>query len=153
MNTLTVEYQQDFCSWINHNAELLRKGVLSEIDAENIAEELESMGKSQYREIVSRLKILFAHLLKWQFEPDYRSNSWKRTIIEQRHQIKDLLDTSPSLKHQIDEKMAKAYSEAVEYASAETGISESDFPRICPYTLYQALDKHFFPDSKDVRHD
>ncbi len=92
MNALTVEYQKDFCSWINHNAALLRKGVLSEIDAENIAEELESM-KSQYREIVSRLKILFAHLLKWQFEPDYRSNSWKRTIIEQRHQIKDLLDT------------------------------------------------------------
>ncbi len=87
MNELAIEYQQDFYLWLCHNIELLRNGRLSEIDVENIAEELDGMSKSQQRELISRLKILFAHLLKWQFQPDRRSTSWKGTIIEQRSQI------------------------------------------------------------------
>ncbi|QTA86837.1 DUF29 domain-containing protein [Desulfonema magnum] len=139
-------YEHDFCAWLDRNAGLLREGKLSEIDVENIAEELETMGKSQHRELVSRLKILFAHLLKWQFEPRYRSKSWKGTIIEQRQQIRGLLETSPSLKHGIDEKLTRAYADAVEYAANETGIPEADFPEICPYSLEQGLDKNFYPD-------
>jgi hypothetical protein len=65
MNDLGVEYQQDFYSWVCRNVELLRNGKVSEIDVENIAEELDAMGKSQQRELINRLKILFAHLLKW----------------------------------------------------------------------------------------
>lgn len=148
MNNLASVYEQDFHMWISHNVELLRKGSVSEIDVENIAEELDAMGKNQHRELASRLRILIAHLLKWQFEPEYRSGSWKGTIIEQRHQIEQLLEMSPSLKHQIDQKMLKAYIKAVEYATAETGISESVFPQTCPYAFEEALDKDFYPEAE-----
>ncbi len=147
MNNLATVYEQDFYLWLCKNTELLRQGRVAEIDIENIAEELDAMGKSQHRELVSRLKILFAHLLKWQFEPEHRSGSWKGTIVEQRHQIEQLLEMSPSLKHQIDQKIPKAYDKAVEYASAETGISESVFPQTCPYALEEALNKDFYPEA------
>lgn len=147
MNELAIEYEQDFYSWLCHNIKLLREGRLSEADVENIAEELDGMSKSQQRELISRLKILFAHLLKWQFQPERRSNSWKGTIVEQRSQIRQLLKISPSLKNRIDEKTADAYADAVEYASLETGIPEFDFPQTCPYLSVQILDKNFYPDS------
>jgi len=147
MNELAIEYEQDFYSWLCHNISLLREGRLSEADVENIAEELDGMSKSQQRELISRLKILFAHLLKWQFQPDRRSNSWKGTIVEQRSQIRQLLKISPSLKNRIDEKIVDAYTDAVEYASLETGIPQSDFPQTCPYFFEQAVDKNFYPDS------
>jgi hypothetical protein len=142
MNALALEYQQDFCEWLIHNAQLLRHGRLGEIDAENLAEELEYMSKSQQRELLSRLKILFSHLLKWQYQPSFRSGSWRATIVEQRQQIEEILETSPSLARQIETKLEKAYLSAVELASAETGIQESDFPSTCP----QALDNTFYPE-------
>ena len=146
MSHLAIKYEQDFCSWIDHNVQLLRQGRVLDTDIKNIAEELESMGKSQHREMINRLKILFAHLLKWQFQADHRSSSWKGTIVEQRQQIRQLLETSPSLKHRLEDKVAKAYENAVEYAAAETGIPESDFPQTCQYPLEQALDKSFYPE-------
>jgi len=145
MSHLAMEYEHDFCAWLEHNVVLLKQGRVSEIDIRNIADELESMGKSQHRELTNRLKILFAHLLKWEFESEYRSKSWKRTIIEQRQQIRQLLETSPSLKHGIDGKVEKAYVYAVEYAAFETGIPQNDFPKNCPYFLEQALDRNFYP--------
>ncbi len=148
MNNLASEYEHDFYLWLCHNVELLRQGKISDIDTENIAEELDGMSKSQHRELISRLKILLEHLLKWQFQPEYRSGSWKRTIVEQRDQIEELLETSPSLKYQFDDRIPKVYKKAVEYASAETGIPESDFPKASPYSLEQALDKDFYPDEK-----
>lgn len=147
MDSLATEYENDFCAWIDHNIGLLRQGRISEIDAGNIAEELETMGKNQHRELGNRLKILFAHLLKWEFEADHRSKSRKRTIVEQRQQISQLLETSPSLRTGMEEKAKKAYTNAVEYAGAETGISPGDFPRNCPYSLEQALDRNFYPDN------
>jgi len=147
MNRLNATYQQDFCQWIVQNVQLLRQGQLSEIDVANITEELESMGISQHHALVNRLKILLMHLLKWQFQPDYRSNSWRGTIIEQRQRVQQLLKTSPSLKYQIDEKVSEAYENAVGLAAGETGLSESVFPQRCPFALTQVLDKNFYPDS------
>ena len=148
MSNLAIEYEQDFYLWLCHNVELLRQGRISETDIENIAEELDGMSKSQHRELLNRLKVLLAHLLKWQFEPEHRSGSWKRTVVEQRDQIEELLEISPSLKYQLYEKILKIYKRAVEYASAETGIPESKFPKICPYSLEQTLDNNFYPDEE-----
>jgi hypothetical protein len=147
MNNLATVYEQDLCLWLSQNTELLREGRVAEIDIENIAEELDAMGKSQHRELMNRLRVLLAHLLKWQFQPDHRSNSWKVTIVEQRYQIEQLLEMSPSLKHKIDQKIPKAYSKAVGYAAAETGIPKSVFPKTCPYALEKALDENFYPDA------
>lgn len=91
-------YEQDFYAWANRNAQLIRAGKLSEIDVENIAEELEGMGRSEKRAFINRLAILLAHLLKWHFQPALRSRSWQYTIRAQRDQLYDLLEDSPSLK-------------------------------------------------------
>ncbi|MDM8550954.1 DUF29 domain-containing protein [Desulfobacterales bacterium HSG2] len=137
MSNLATVYEQDFCLWLCQNTKLLR---VAEIDMENIAKELDAMDKSQHCELTSRLKILFAHLLRWQFQAAHRSFAWKTNIVEQRHQIGQLLEMSPSLKHQID---PKAYRKAVEYAATMTGMPESVFPKSCPYSLEEALDKDF----------
>jgi hypothetical protein len=116
------------------------------MDAINIAEELESMSISHHHALINRLKILLMHLLKWQFQSEKRSRSWKRTIIEQRQRIQQLLETSPSLKYQIDEKVPKAYEYAVALAAGETGLPKSTFPQLCQFTLEQILNEDFYPD-------
>ncbi len=91
-------YDQDFYAWANEQAGLLRAGRLSEADIEHIAEEIESMGKSEKRELVSRLTVLLLHLLKWQHQPAFRSKSWRLTLEEQRDRLEDHLADNPSLK-------------------------------------------------------
>lgn len=138
-------YDTDFCAWAERNAELLRLGNFSEIDSQHIAEELESMGKSEKRELIHRLAILIAHLLKWKLQPRLRCNSWKYTIKEQRLKITDLLEDSPSLNYDIDKKIGQAYKQALIIAARETGLEEDQFLAECPFNLDQALDNTFFP--------
>jgi hypothetical protein len=142
---LQKEYDKDFYAWTLHNAELIRQGKFSEIDIEHIAEEIESMGKSDKRELVNRLAILIAHLLKWQFQSEKRSNSWKTTIKEQRMKVNDLLEESPSLKHELDLKLAHAYEHSTLIAVRVTGLSEKTFPEKCPFSLNECLRSDFFP--------
>jgi len=146
MNYLPVSYHQDFYAWAIYNAYLLKQGKLSEIDVENLIEELEGLAKRDRRTLLSRLAVLLAHLLKWQFEPQRRSKSWQRTLVEQRKQVYQLLQDSPSLKHQLVASLADAYDSALRQAADETGLDESNFPVTCPYTLTQALDKEFYPE-------
>lgn len=141
----TELYDQDFYEWALKNAELMRQGKLSEIDVENIAEELESMGKSQKRKLTNRLRVLFMHLLKWQYQPGRKGNSWKKTIIEQRSQIALLIKDSPSLKHVIEETMQEAYDMAVDDFHEETGINKKKVPSDCPYSWDQVTNKSFWP--------
>jgi Domain of unknown function DUF29 len=146
MNYQPISYHQDFYAWAIYNAYMLKQGKLSEIDVENLIEELEGMAKRDRRTLLSRLAVLLAHLLKWQFEPQRRSKSWQRTLIEERKQVHQLLQDSPSLKHQLVESLADAYESALRQAAEETGLDESNFPCACPYTLAQALDKEFYPE-------
>ncbi|MEZ5672007.1 MAG: DUF29 domain-containing protein [Thiotrichaceae bacterium] len=145
MNQSISEYEQDFYQWTQHNAQLLREGKFAEIDILHIAEELESMGKRDKRELISRLTVLLAHLLKWQFQPLLRAKSWQLTIREQRLQLNKLLKDSPSLKYFLHEEgILEAYPDALDMASDETGLLISTFPEICPYSIEQLLDKTFF---------
>ena len=139
-------YEKDFYAWLTQNARLMRLGKLSEIDVENIAEELESMGKSERRAFMNRLAVLIAHLLKWRFQPGIRSNSWRYSIKEQRASLLDLLEDSPSLSSEIEQKIKKAYSKALIIAARETGLPESSFPPACPFTFSQTVDDSFLPD-------
>ncbi len=143
---LKDEYDSDFYLWTLHNAELIRQGKFSEVDVENVAEEIESMGRSDKRQLINRLAVLIAHLLKWKFQSDRRSNSWKATIKEQRMQTVDLLDESPSLKHELDLKLARAYQQAVLIAMSETGLDKKTFPATCPFVLDECLNESFFPE-------
>ncbi len=146
MSTDTELYAQDFYAWALKNAELLRQGRLSEIDAVNVAEELESMGKSDKRELLSRLEELLLHLLKWRYQPQQRGSSWAISITKQRDGLADLLEDSPSLKPGLVAQFAKAYRRARRYASQETGLPLTTFPATSPFTVEQAIDEQFWPE-------
>jgi len=140
-------YETDFYEWIQQQANVLRAGNFSSLDLDNLIEEIESMGKSHQRALGSRLEILLAHLLKWQFQPERMTPSWKYTIKEQRKRIATLLKKNPSLSSVLDESFAEAYEFAVPSAAEQTGINESAFPAQCPWTFEQANDPNFWPDS------
>ncbi|HAO23171.1 MAG: hypothetical protein BWK80_15060 [Desulfobacteraceae bacterium IS3] len=142
-----INYEQDFYSWLMYNAQLLKEKRFSELDIENIAEELESMGRRDKRELLSRLTVLLAHLLKWQFQPVRRSKSWERTIDEQREQIYLILSDSPSLKYQLENEISHAYDLSVKAAAKETGMKKTIFPETCPFASEQILDENFYPDA------
>ncbi len=141
-----VLYQEDCYGWLQENAQLSREKRLYEIDVENIVEELESMGKSEKRELSSRLTILLMHLLKWQYQSVKRSTSWRNTIAVQRIDIRELLEDSPSLKNEIADKIEIAYEKAKLTAEVETGIEKQNFPSQCPFSLEQILDESFLPE-------
>jgi hypothetical protein len=147
MNALALEYEQDFHSWIEKHINLLKTGKFDEIDAEHLIEELEDMGKSNIRELESRFVILIAHLLKWQFQLDKQSSSWRGSINEQRVQILRLLKKTPSLRRELNNAISDSYSDALFLASDETGLPEITFPQNCPYTIEQLLDKTFYPNA------
>jgi len=138
-------YEQDLYKWAMHSARLLREKRFSEIDIVHLAEELESMGKTELRALESRLVVLLVHLLKWEFQPAQRSKSWQRTLIEQRKRIARLLEDSPSLRPKLPELLADAYESALRWAADETGLDEADFPQACRYELAQVLDPGFYP--------
>jgi hypothetical protein len=138
-------YEEDVFAWAHEQAALLRSGRLSELDIDHIAEEIESVGSSQKRELVSRLTVLFQHLLKWQFQPALRGKSWQVTIRVQRRDGAYLMQNNPSLKAILPEAIAQAYGTAVIKAAAETDLAESIFPSVCPWTFEQTMDPDFWP--------
>lgn len=140
-----VSHDSDFYAWTMKNAALLKNGNLNEIDAVNIAEELEDMGNSNKRALISHLKVLIVHLLKYKFQAERIGASWENTIEEQRLQIQSLLQESPSLKYRLDEKFDEAYKLAVLRAATEMGIKKAMLPATCPFLLEQCLNVDFFP--------
>jgi hypothetical protein len=118
-------------------AQLLREGKFSELDVEHLVEALEEMGSSK-QELASRFIILIAHLLKWEYQPDYHSSRWERSIDEQRAQIDLLLQDKPSLKPGLIEAVNKAYSRAVKLAAKETKLPEiSSSLSLCHSTTFR----------------
>jgi len=153
MNTLQLEYERDFHSWLNQHIALLKAGKVNELDLVHLIEELEGMVNRDRNELVSRFKILIAHLLKWQFQlnqlteqwAEFKGSSWQASIVEQRSAIQDQLEDHPSLKKHLSEAVAKAYPKAVSLTIDETGLPLKTFPPTCPYLLEQLLDKAFYP--------
>ena len=139
-------YESDFYAWSNHQAALLRAGKLNEADIDNIAEEIESMGKGEKRELVNQLRVLLLRLLKWQFQPERRGSSWSATIKVQRNDIAHHMADNPSLKSQIAEAVEWAYGGARLEAAAQTELPEKTFPQTCPWTFAKMNDAAFWPD-------
>ena len=141
-----ISYDKDFYGWTQEQAELLKHGRFSELDIDNLIEEVESMGKSEKRELESRLTILLLHLLKWKYQEVRRSRSWQLSIDEQRIQFEETLNENPGLKPELDEIVKKAYRLAVIKAARETKISKAVFPECCPWNLAQFIEDGFYPD-------
>lgn len=139
-------YEQDFWLWTQAMAEALKSGNFSQLDLQNLAEEVDSLGRSDRRELQSRLTVLLMHLLKWQFQSDMRSGSWRGTLAEQRIRIVKLLQESPSLRSFFEASMDECYDDAKVKASEETGLIITTFPLICPYAIADILSIEFLPD-------
>ena len=140
-------YETDIVAWANEQAALLRSGDMSAIDIEHIAEEIEDVGKSEQRELSSRMSVLLAHLLKWQFQPSHRGISWEATIHTQRNNIARRIRKTPSLKVSLSDTdwWADAWDDAVEAASKETGVPYTEFPEVCPWAIDEVMRQNFFP--------
>lgn len=153
MNDLKRLYEEDFPAWTAANAALLAAGRFAELDIEHLTEELGDMGKSQRHELVNRLRVLLAHLLKWQFQyrrltarwAEFEGKIWRNSIIEQRAALRYLLDEHPGLKSILADSIAKAYPQAIDLAAEETGLMARTFPTVCPYRPAEVLARDFLP--------
>lgn len=146
MSVKSPLYDHDFYAWSREQAELLRVGRLAEADIEHIAEEIDSMGRTEKRELISRLSVLLLHLLKWRYQPGKRGPSWGASILNQRDAVADHLDDNPSLKPLLPQALVSAYRSARLEAIAETGFAGSTFPEACPWTVGDVLDEGFWPE-------
>ena len=145
--TTAYTYEQDFVGWLNTQAELLNTGKVNELDIKNLVEEIEAMGRSEKRELESRMIILVMHLLKWTFQPNYQSRSWANTINEQRRRIGRVIKDSPSLKNSLNdtEWFNDIWQSALYQAVSETGLDIKIFPEQPIWTTQQILVDDFFP--------
>jgi hypothetical protein len=141
-------YENDFALWSAEQAALIRAGKFDRVDLENVAEEIQSLGNSDRHEIASRLIVLLHHLLKWEFQPSERTNSWIASIVGQRDAINALIEDSPSLHSHPAKVVDRSYKVGRLEASGETKLPLSTFPETCPYSVEQILDPDFFPGER-----
>lgn len=144
---MNEKYLKDFSSWINQTAQLLRERRWHEIDVQNLIEEVEDLGKSERRGIASQLTRLLLHLLKWQYQPQRRSDSWLDSITDARTQIELTIEDSPSLRSYPAEQLEDSYQRARRQAAKQTSMKISVFPEACPYSLELVLAEDWLPES------
>jgi len=143
-------YDEDYYLWLVKQAQLLKSGEFKQVDLGNLVEELEDMGRSERRSIRSTLVIVLLHLLKYQFQPEQRSQSWQASLIEHRLRLRDGFEESPSLRQLLEDGqwIPRCYEDACKRASKETNLPLSNFPLVCPYTTAQMLDEDFLPGDR-----
>lgn len=138
-------YDVDFHDWLMEQADAIKRRSANELDWDNLAEEVESLGRSQRSSLRSRLKQIVQHVLKWEHQPERRTYGWKLTINEQRQAVEDLLELSPSLKSSVGDMFPKAYASGRREALLETGLDEGAIPEGPEFTLTEALDPNWPP--------
>ncbi len=144
-------YEEDFAAWSAEQAALIRAGRWAELDVENVAEEIESLGRSDRRALASHMQNVILHLLKWQVQPGLRGSSWLQSIDNGRDRLELLVRESPSLRRDLPEFCAYAYPKARRDAARETGLPVKTFPEECPYSAEQILDFDFLPEDNGRR--
>lgn len=139
-------YETDFLHWVETIVEQLRSQNYACVDWTNLIEEIEEMSRRERKSLKSNLVVILLHLLKWQYQPECRTGSWRGRIREHRRRIKDDLQDSPSLLPYLQEVFAECYANAREQAADETGLPLETFPLDCPYEPEQALNSQYLPD-------
>ena len=136
-------YETDFYGWTIEQSRLLQLGKFDGLDLENLAEEIASLGRQEKQELRNRLGVLIGHLLKWQYQPEKRSKSWRVTIKEQRREIRLIMDDNPSLKPYLEEAIFWGYAQGLDLVVKETPLDYPDLPKDCPFTVEQIFDTNF----------
>jgi Domain of unknown function DUF29 len=144
---MSEKYLTDFNSWISQTSQMLREHRWHEIDLPNLIEEVEELGKSERRGITSQLIRLLLHLLKWQYQPQRRSDSWLDSITDARTQIELAIEDSPSLRGYPSDQLEESYNRARRQASKQTSMKITVFPETCPYSLELILTENWLPEN------
>lgn len=132
-------YEQDYAYWAEEMATKLQQREFDELDIENLVEEIKDLSKRERDKLLSSLRLIIHHLLKWDYQPQKRSRSWQITIKRERNNIAFYLEDSPSLqKYLSDDWLKKVYLNASLDATKETDL---DFPSDCPYTITEVLNR------------
>jgi hypothetical protein len=145
-----ASYDKDVILWSEEQVRLLRAGRFAELDIEHLADEIEDVGKSEKRELASRMAVLLAHLIKWKGQPENRTNSWQATINDQRKRIGLAIKETPSLKAVMRDPVWQegVWLDARSQARKETGFAEENLPETCPWPMDQAADPEFWPQCR-----
>jgi hypothetical protein len=146
-----ASYATDFYGWTAEQARLLRKSKPAGLDWENVAEEIETLGKSDRRAVASALKVVLEHLIKWRFQPDRRTTSWSDSIDEHRDRMARILEDSPSLEALPGEVLETEYRRARRKALPDTRLPPEGVPEASPFSVEQAVDPDFWPEAEDRR--
>jgi len=133
-------HERDFYGWVEAQCAALRDHDSDRLDWHGLREELEALGRQEYRELVSRLGVLLGHLLKGQLQPQCRSRSWFCSIREQRRAIERLLAQNPSLRAKAPQALRDGFENGVDLVLRDTDLPLRQLPGQSPWSLSQALD-------------
>jgi hypothetical protein len=139
-------YDRDYHLWLLCTAQLIKEGKFSEVDAANLVEEIEDMGRNEQRSVESNLVVVLLHLLKYKYQPEKRTNSWKASIREHRRRLRKAFSDSPSLKRHFEEVFDECYQDGREQAVDETGLAIDTFPSVSPFTASETLNPDYLPE-------
>jgi hypothetical protein len=134
-------YEADYAAWLEHQVGLLKADRWSEVDKDNLIDEVESLGRSEFRNFVSAIEIVIAHMLQWDIQPERRSNSWIASIVEHRDRIGQELEDSPSYTGRVGEAMRRAWRPARSRASMETDLPLKQMPAELPYSFDDVMNR------------
>jgi hypothetical protein len=140
------DYDTDFYAWTRQQAQALAAKDWRALDLDHLVEEIESLGNEQRHAVRSHLRVLLWHLLKWAYQPDHRSASWRTSILNARAEITDRLEDNRSLRPLLPTLLTWAYPRARRLAAAETDLPLATFPEACPWDLAQVLEEDWWPE-------
>ena len=141
-------YDEDFAAWVLAQAALLRERRFDELDVDHLVEEVESVGNSEFKALTSALRLIIQHMMKWDYQPDLRSRSWRTTIHMQRKAVERLLKQNPSFRSRLEAAIEEAYDDVPGEIERETTIPATRLPQSCPYGLDEIMTRlhDFDPD-------
>ena len=147
MTSSQTLYQTDFDLWLQETASLLRNGDVNHLDYQSLAEEIEDMAGSRKDALESNLIRVLQHLLKWKYQPQKRTNSWKASITEHSLRLNKAFRKSPSLKPYFEQVFAECYQDARLITAQEIGLDINAFPEICPFAQVDVLNPQYLPEA------
>jgi hypothetical protein len=143
-------YDTDFYAWAQRQAQALRAKDWGSLDLKHLAEEVEDLRKTERRGVHSQLRLILSHLLKWVYQPEKRTESWRSIITNGRVLVQEDLEDLPSLAPELETLAAWAYPRARRDAVKDTSLPLATFPEVCPWSVEQVLAEDFWPEEVEA---